>query len=140
MEIPTINHQNLINFPVKSHTLPLPASANGIHNRSDDIEMIALENLGYTSLKDLIPSSSPPAAASPTSGSWREIPIKDPLVQHAAWAYLQPMGEARDDDSPWWRRLERKCCGLIGCFNDVVSALFGRWIAAEKSDGDDKVD
>lgn len=138
MEIPTTNHQNLINFPVKSHTLP-PAS--GINcSDSDDIEMIALENLSYTSLKDLMPSSSPPASASPTGGSWREIPIKDPLVQHAAWAYLQPMAEPRDDDGRWWKRLERSCCCLLGCFNGVVSAMFNGWFADERSDGDGKVD
>lgn len=133
MESATINHQNLISFPVKTHTLP-PAAANGIsHSDSaDDIEMIALESLGYTSLKDLIPSSSPPAAASPTGGSWREIPIKDPLVQHAAWAYLQPMAEPRDDDGRWWKRLERRCCGLLGCLNGVVSAMLNGWFAGDR--------
>ncbi|KAH6768653.1 hypothetical protein C2S52_007491 [Perilla frutescens var. hirtella] len=142
MEKPVVNHQNLINFPVKSHALPL---SNGIHHHSDDdIEMIALDSLSYTSLKDLIPSSSPSSVASPTGGSWREIPIKDPLVQHAAWAYLQPMAEARDEDDRWWKRLERKCCGLFGCLNDVVLVVFNGWFAEGSSDGvgddDDKVD
>lgn len=125
---------------MKTHALP---PANGI-NYSDDVVMIEFEGLNYTSLKDLIPSTSPPSVASPTGGSWREIPIKDPLVQHAAWAYLQPMAGARDEDDRWWKRLERKCCGLFSCFNDVAAAVFPGWFAEERSDGcgdgDDKVD
>ncbi|KAG8368056.1 hypothetical protein BUALT_Bualt15G0005700 [Buddleja alternifolia] len=130
MENSLIIPQDLVvDFPLKPHTLQF---ANDVvinsFNRDededededeDDIEMVALENKSYTSLKDLI-SESPPAMASPTNTSWREIPLKDPLVQHAAWAYLQPMAEARVDDGRWWRRLEEKCCGMFSCFNDVV--------------------
>ncbi|KAI3446288.1 hypothetical protein Pfo_002953 [Paulownia fortunei] len=139
MENPLINPHNLIDFTLKPHTLPL---ANGISslNSADDIEMFALQSMSYTSLKDLLPASPPQSTMSPTSSSWREIPIKDPLLQHAAWAYLQPMAEARDEDNRWWRRLEEKCCGMFRCFNDVVLVVFKGLFAEQGSDGDDKVD
>ncbi|KAL8543363.1 hypothetical protein ACS0TY_004050 [Phlomoides rotata] len=123
MEDPLINNHSLIDF--SDHTLEL--QNGGINYSSDDIELI---DMSYTSMKDLL-LSSPPSAASPTSNSWQEIPIKDPLVQHAAWAYLQPMVEARDEDDRWWRRLERKCCWLFSCFNDVVLVVFNGWFADE---------
>ncbi|GFP89072.1 hypothetical protein PHJA_001050900 [Phtheirospermum japonicum] len=99
--------------------------------------MFAFRSISYTTLKDLMPSS-PSSTASPTSGSsWKEIPIKDPLVQHAAWAYLQPMAEARDEDERWWRRLRNNCSGLWGCFNDVVLVMFKGLFADQGRDGDD---
>ncbi|KAH6823316.1 hypothetical protein C2S53_017789 [Perilla frutescens var. hirtella] len=93
--------------------------------------MIALHSMNYTSLKDLMPES-PPSTASPTcclGDSWREIPIKDPLLQHAAWAYLQPMtGERQSEDHRCWRRLfHQKFCWLLSCFNDVVLVVFEGW-------------
>ncbi|KAL9141726.1 hypothetical protein ABFS82_14G123000 [Erythranthe guttata] len=82
--------------------------------------MIALESsISYTSLKDLMP----PSTSSPT-GSWREIPIKDPLLQHAAWAYLRPVAADRGDDGRWWRRFAEKFCGLFVCLNGVVLMVF----------------
>ncbi|KAL2254906.1 UNVERIFIED_CONTAM: hypothetical protein Sindi_0285300 [Sesamum indicum] len=101
--------------------------------------MIAFQSMSYTSLKDLLPAS-PPSTASPTSSSWREIPIKDPLVQHAAWAYLQPMAEARDEEDRWWRRLEKKCCWLFSCFNDVVLVMFKGRSGEKGRDDDHRVD
>ncbi|KAK6916759.1 hypothetical protein RJ641_019620 [Dillenia turbinata] len=74
--------------------------ANGIGSMSD-IEMVALQTLSYTSLKDLLPASPPMGIPSPPytrHGSWHEIPIKNPLVKHAAWAYLQPMSTSQVSD------------------------------------------
>ncbi|KAG8364430.1 hypothetical protein BUALT_Bualt19G0128000 [Buddleja alternifolia] len=91
--------------------------------------MIALKTMSYTSLKDVLPAS-PPSAVSPMTcrkDSWREIPIKDPLLQHAAWAYLQPMAAARGEDGRWWRKLQEKICGLFGCLNGVVLLVFDGW-------------
>ncbi|KAL6525959.1 hypothetical protein OROHE_015483 [Orobanche hederae] len=100
--------------------------------------MFAFQSMSYTSLKDLLPAASPSPAASPTSGSsLKDIPIKDPLVQHAARAYLQPMAEARDLDERWRRRLKEKFSGLWGCFNDVVLVMFKGLFAEQRSDGDD---
>ncbi|XP_021766599.1 uncharacterized protein LOC110731057 [Chenopodium quinoa] len=70
-------------FPLKSPP-PLPSSDN------------------YTSLRDILPCSSPSSILSPTPavalagisssscGSGYEISIKNRLVKQAAWAYLQP--------------------------------------------------
>ncbi|KAI3718288.1 hypothetical protein L6452_19152 [Arctium lappa] len=85
----------------------------------------------YTSLKDILRSNSPSAAAaaaahvaadSPTNkykriDSWREIPMKDPLLQHAAWAYLQPMtSDPHSDDD--------RCC--FWKFKDCFCGFFTR--------------
>ncbi|GER34473.1 ATP-dependent protease ATPase subunit HslU [Striga asiatica] len=87
--------------------------------------MIAVrEDNRYTSLKDLLPDS-PPAAAISRGDSWREIQIKDPLLQHAAWAYLQPMAVERGGRERWWSGFVGKCCGLLGCLNDIVMVVFG---------------
>lgn len=131
MENPIINPHNLIDFTlINTHHTSPPLANNGISSggddEGDDIEMITLQGTSsYTTLKDLL-LDSPPFTGSPTGGSWKEIPIKDPLLQHAAWAYLQPTGEARDEEKPWWRRLEERCCGLFGCFSDVVALVFRR--------------
>ncbi|KAA8546133.1 hypothetical protein F0562_020973 [Nyssa sinensis] len=97
--------------------------------------MVALRSLTYTSLRDLLPASPPPIM-SPTynrGDSWREIPIKDPLLKHAAWAYLQPMmTPAESDDRSYFWKLMDKCCGRCGCglfgcfggfFNDVNTSI-----------------
>ncbi|CAA0831183.1 Unknown protein [Striga hermonthica] len=86
------------------------------------------EDNSYTSLKDLLPDSPPlaaPTAAISRAESWREIHIKDPLLQHAAWAYLQPMAVERCGSERWWRGFAGKCCRLLGCLNDVVMMVFG---------------
>ncbi|CAI9280253.1 unnamed protein product [Lactuca saligna] len=85
------------------------------------IEMVPIDSLtSYTSLKDLLSSATPSPVDSPTKfkriDSWREIPIKDPLLQHAAWAYLQPMSSEPDSD--------RRCC--FGKLKDCFSGIFAR--------------
>lgn len=103
-----------------------------------EVSLIDLRSMSYTSLKDLLPTSPPPARI-----GWRDIHIKDPLVQCAAWAYLQPMEEARDDDGGVFslKRLKKTCCGLLGCFSDVVSVMGRRWFCkdSEENDGGGKV-
>lgn len=93
--------------------------------RVSDIEMVTMESQAYTSLKDLLPES-PPSVVSPTSGrkdSWREIPMKDPLLQQAAWAYLQP-AVVQEADRSFSEKMKEKCAGLFDCFNDVIFAMF----------------
>ncbi|KAJ9128619.1 hypothetical protein P3X46_033533 [Hevea brasiliensis] len=116
-----------------------------------DIEMIAIQPVTYTSLKDLLPVS-PPTISSPThNSSWYEIPIKNPLVKQAALAYLQPMSSPPEvGDKGFFGRLREMCCGEYGCFgwiNDVVFKCLREscWertdeIEDEDDDDDDKVD
>lgn len=95
---------------------------NGYDSKDPDIEMIQIQPLTYTSLRDLLPSSPPPPCLlSPTqrSGSWKEISIRNPLVKHAARAYLQPMSTPDVDNRGLFRRLKDQC-GCIGWFNDIV--------------------
>ena len=115
-------------FPLKTQNHSFLIS-NGIHHfQIADIEMVALHSLTYTSLKDLLPS---PAISSPVHSrkdSWREIPIRDPLLQHAAWAYLQPMSAVGEShDQSFAADLKDRCLGLFGCFggflNDVATTI-----------------
>lgn len=119
-------------FPlIKSQTLQQSFLMTNGFIRSN-MEMVALQPLTYTSLKDLLP---PPVIVSPPfdrGDSWREIPIKDPLLQHAAWAYLQPATTAsKADDRSCAAKLKDGCLGLFGCFgglfNDVISTVMKRW-------------
>lgn len=96
-----------------------------------DIEMISMEAITYTSLRDLLPASSLSAMSPTHNSSWYdEIPIKNPLVKHAALAYLQPMSTpAETGNKGFFGRLREKCsCGhrWFGCFGwlgDVVSRI-----------------
>lgn len=161
------NHKNpRLEFPIKPHTNSNSYHSHHSHshahspsfllhngfNSADlpdfDIEMITIPSVTYTSLKDLLPSSSsssssPPSAITPAmmkmiNSSWYdEIPLKDPLLKHAALAYLQPMSTPREVRRKGiFGRLKDRCTccgcddggcggGFLGCFswiNDVVFA------------------
>ncbi|KAE8704628.1 hypothetical protein F3Y22_tig00110450pilonHSYRG01066 [Hibiscus syriacus] len=75
-----------------------------------DLELISLKAsfASYTSLKDILPSStvtinSPTAAGSATNSGY-EISIRNRLVKQAAWAYLQPMSASPDASGPHFLR------------------------------------
>ncbi|KAJ8766994.1 hypothetical protein K2173_012503 [Erythroxylum novogranatense] len=125
---------------------------NGFNHHSSfvEVEMTAVQSGGggggYTSLRDILAasSSSPPSIVSPThNSSWDEIPIKNPLVKHAALAYLQPMSTPPEvGDRGLFGGLKEKCCGECGClewlaaivvkpFRDVI------WERSEEIDGAD---
>ncbi|KAE8726648.1 putative Receptor expression-enhancing protein [Hibiscus syriacus] len=67
-----------------------------------DLELISLKasSASYTSLKDILPSPAvsinSPIAAGSAAKSGYEISIRNRLVKHAAWAYLQPMSTSPD--------------------------------------------
>ncbi|KAG6571006.1 hypothetical protein SDJN02_27632, partial [Cucurbita argyrosperma subsp. argyrosperma] len=97
-----------------------------------DIEMTPLQS--YTSLKDLLPDtpSPPPSAAYPLQcPAWDELPIKNPLVKHAALAYLQPMlTPPAAGDRSFMRRLKKHGFGCIEWLVAVIGELSGgvrRW-------------
>lgn len=85
-----------------------------------DIEMITIQTVSYTSLKDLLPVSPAASIASPThNSSWQEIPIRNPLVKHAAMAYLQPMSTPAEVGGKGCFGRVRDC-ECLGWINDVV--------------------
>ncbi|KAJ9704499.1 hypothetical protein PVL29_002861 [Vitis rotundifolia] len=128
--------------------------ANGYHG--SDVEMVALQAITYTSLRDILPAAAP-AVVSPSYSrrqSWEEIPIKNPLVQKGAWAYLRPMKAVPESGRRGaWAALKDKCgcgggVGCLGFLNDVVLALirgavggfFGNRDESENIDDDDEED
>nr|XP_011467253.1 PREDICTED: uncharacterized protein LOC105352291 [Fragaria vesca subsp. vesca] len=79
-----------------------------------DLEFLSLKSSeSYTSLKDLLPSSSFAAVQSPTPNSATtgyQISIRNRLVKQAAWAYLQPMSSTSGPSGPHLlRRVWLKC-------------------------------
>ncbi|XP_018813100.1 uncharacterized protein LOC108985302 [Juglans regia] len=83
-------------FPFQNGTAP-----------SLDFELVSSlkSSQAYTSLKDLLPSSSDAAVASPTAAnSGYQISIRNRLVKQAAWAYLQPMSSSPSSSGPHFLR------------------------------------
>ncbi|KAK8582540.1 hypothetical protein V6N13_069314 [Hibiscus sabdariffa] len=81
------------------------------------MEMIKIQSVSYTSLKDLLPS---PMISSPTTCDhccWsEEIPIKNPLVKHAALSYLQPMSSPTAAvEKGSFGGLKGRCCHESAC-------------------------
>lgn len=129
-------------FPSKAQSFLI---ANGIHHSVAGIEMVALQPLTYTSLKDLLPE---PVIVSPVydrGDSWREIPIKDPLLQHAAWAYIHlSTMPSKVDDRSCAAKVKDGCLGLFEClgglFNDVVRKMVKWWFLEDESVGEHSSD
>lgn len=86
-----------------------------------DIEMINMPSVEYTSLRDILPDAPlSTAILSPVNNSsWYEVPIKNPLVKHAALAYLQPMSTPTEvGNKGFFDKLRGKCScggGEVGC-------------------------
>ncbi|XVF00839.1 hypothetical protein REPUB_Repub04eG0036800 [Reevesia pubescens] len=143
---------NLDHPSINSHS-PTFLLHNGFSSSQiSDIEMITIQSVSYTSLKDLLPTS-PLSITSPThNSSWHEIPIKNPLVKHAAWAYLQPMSSPPEvGEKVLFGKLNEMCCGQCGCvlwLYDIVLRNIKEafWESREEIDNDyydddeDKVD
>ncbi|XVF67975.1 hypothetical protein PTKIN_Ptkin10aG0165200 [Pterospermum kingtungense] len=92
--------------------------------------MITIRSVSYTSLKDLLPTTSSSAAGaiitSPThNSSWHEIPIKNPLVKQAALAYLQPMATPPEvGEKGIFERLKERCCCECGCLSWIYDVVW----------------
>ncbi|KAE8654348.1 Amino acid permease family protein [Hibiscus syriacus] len=108
-------------------------SHNGFgSSQFSDVEMAKVQSGSYTSLKDLLPrGSSSPVICSPTTSttgdnsSWHEIPIKNPLLKHAALAYLQPVGSPPPAcEKGLLGRLKEMCCRECGCFMWIFDVVF----------------
>ncbi|KAK1385296.1 hypothetical protein POM88_023031 [Heracleum sosnowskyi] len=122
---------NLINSHVSS------SSTSNIFIDPDNFEfkfeMVALEannnddhDTRYTSLKDISPV---PELGMSRKESWREVPLKDPLVQQAAWAWAYlPFTKAEHQRSSFAAKLKD---GFVGCFKNVILALTGKILPAD---------
>ncbi|XP_023539526.1 uncharacterized protein LOC111800166 [Cucurbita pepo subsp. pepo] len=84
-------------------------------------------SLTYTSLRDILPSStsmsSPTAASAANSGF--EISIRNRLVKQAAWAYLQPMSSSPGSSGPHLlRRIWLRFSACLGFLNlHIISSV-----------------
>lgn len=130
-------------------------TSNGINNpyNFSDTELISINNhrqhtttasgsANYTSLKDILPQTPIQLSGiSPThNSSWHEIPIRNPLVKHAAWAYLQPMSTLPDSDDNrccFFTKLNSLRCGEIGCFEYFRNSILRLFLNRRDSDVDE---
>ncbi|VFQ92214.1 unnamed protein product [Cuscuta campestris] len=80
----------------------------------------------FTSLKDVkLPPETAGIQRWQRSSSWEEIPLKDPLLQRAAWAYLQAAVVPPENRRVrFFRRVKEKFSGVFGCLHGVASAVF----------------
>ncbi|KAK6944093.1 hypothetical protein RJ641_025195 [Dillenia turbinata] len=89
-----------LNLPIKPQSSSFNSNSNGVLS-AVDFELVPLNSLSYTSIRDLLPPS-PSGIHSPTSASCvgaaacGQISIRNRLVKQAAWAYLQPMSTSPD--------------------------------------------
>ncbi|GMJ03587.1 hypothetical protein like AT3G52520 [Hibiscus trionum] len=139
--------------------LPSSISSRSGSSQFSNVEMITIQSGSYISLRDLLPLASSTtaiislttsaAAGTANNSSWHEIPIKNPLVKHAALAYLQPVGSPpASGEKGLFGRLKEMCrreCGCVMWIFDVVlrsvKEMFLQSRAAVVDDGDeDKVD
>ncbi|XP_041027727.1 uncharacterized protein LOC121267756 [Juglans microcarpa x Juglans regia] len=85
----------------------------------------------YTSLKDLLPSSSAavgsPTVASAANSSY-EVSIRNRLVKQAAWAYLQPMSSSPGSSGSHF--LSRLCLRLSSCLTDCLDFIKSHLVPA----------
>ncbi|KAL5206470.1 hypothetical protein ABZP36_034679 [Zizania latifolia] len=89
---------------------------------------------GYTSLRDILSSPEYAASRSPAAcaggggggaGSCGDIHmIRNPLVKHAAYAYLQMTPSAREDPARRRRRWRGPLCRLLRDCLSFIGALF----------------
>ncbi|KAG5243921.1 early nodulin [Salix suchowensis] len=90
-----------------SSTFP-PSHLKGAIPSPLDISLLSQKSSSsYTSLKDLLlPSATvnSPTASNSTTTSAYEISIRNRLVKHAAWAYLQPMSSSPDSSGTHFLR------------------------------------
>ncbi|KAE8672883.1 pentatricopeptide repeat-containing protein [Hibiscus syriacus] len=111
--------------------------------------MITIKSVSYTSLKDLMPSSSsssPPSTAAIASpkvrnSSRHEIPIKNPLVKQAALAYLQPVGSPPVAcEKGLFEKVKERCCGECGCVSWLYDVVWRKVKESFSDRRDDVVD
>lgn len=129
-------------FALKSRALDFSSLSNGYH--SSDVEMVAVQpSFTYTSLRDVLPAAAPTVVSPSYSRrqSWEEIPIKNPLVQKGAWAYLQPMTVVPESGRRGtWAALKNRCgVGCVPFLNAVVLAIVrGIFCVKDESKSEDE--
>lgn len=132
---------NFINSPASSTNSIISTDSTIVdtHYLEFEFEMVTLganntddhDGIRYTSLKDISP---PPELR--RKESWREVPLKDPLVQQAAWAWAYlPVRKTEHPRSSFMEKLKD---GFVGCFKNVILAMTCKFLPDENSDIDDQ--
>ncbi|KAL5739941.1 hypothetical protein ACOSQ2_029121 [Xanthoceras sorbifolium] len=118
-----------LTLPSKPH-----CTSSLINGSASSFELISLKSslATYTSLRDILPSSTAAAVNSPTAGSSAnscyEISIRNRLVKQAAWAYLQPNSASPGSSGhhffhPIWTRLSSAQSSISSCLRYINSRI-----------------
>ncbi|XP_010931087.1 uncharacterized protein [Elaeis guineensis] len=120
--------------PLRRPAISIPAVLDLNGGGDFDLRQWSRADMGYTSLRDILTSSSaggglvsPSASAATGAG---EIQIRNRLVKQAAYAYLQPTpsslesSRSRRHRGPIRRLLAGLSCGLAGSCFDLVGVFF----------------
>ncbi|MED6192180.1 hypothetical protein PIB30_007711 [Stylosanthes scabra] len=133
-------HNSMVAPPPTKLSVPHRTSSLDSPYTDQTFELVSFNNVNvnvnltsssfYTSLRDLLPSS---AVNSPTASSSSAISIRNRLVKHAAWAYLQPMSSSPSSSSstssPYFLRRLSACLGSV--FRRIAK-IFDRILLAIK--------
>ncbi|CAF1855357.1 uncharacterized protein LOC106394809 [Brassica napus] len=104
--------------------LSLLRRRNGAVSQTLDLELLSVNKssddllLRYTSLRDILPSTTATADSPAVSVAAPIISIRNRLVKQAACAYLQPATPTPSSNSSFFRRVSSS-------FLRILSALFG---------------
>ncbi|KAI3822701.1 hypothetical protein L1987_10297 [Smallanthus sonchifolius] len=99
-------------------TTTTTATSSPSAHSSVDFELVSIKPTRYTSLRDILQSLATvvlsPKTPLSAANSGYEILIRDRLVKHAAWAYLQPMSTSHQPNgSTTFRRMWTQFSGTL---------------------------
>ncbi|MED6210045.1 hypothetical protein PIB30_060343 [Stylosanthes scabra] len=133
-------HNSMVAPPPTKLSVPHRTSSLDSPYTHQTFELVSFNNVNltsssfYTSLKDLLPSSSSSAAVNSPTASSSAISIRNRLVKHAAWAYLQPMSSSpSSSSSASSTHFLRRLSACLGSLFRRIAKIFDRILLAVRS-------
>lgn len=110
--------------------LSLLQRRNGVVSQTLDLELVSVNKSSddplpcYTSLKDILPSTTTTVDSPAVSTAGPTISIRNRLVKQAACAYLQPSTPTPSSNPSFLRRVASSFLRLFSAFFDSLLRLF----------------
>ncbi|CAI9276386.1 unnamed protein product [Lactuca saligna] len=123
---PTVDTKPYHSSSSSSIATTTTATTSSSSSSSVGFELIAIKPTCYTSFRDILPLPAAhvqsPKASCSTVHSGYEMSIKNHVVRHAAWAYLQPMSTSPESDGT--TVLHRPWIQFSGAIIRLITAAF----------------
>ncbi|KAL1352177.1 hypothetical protein HN51_016166 [Arachis hypogaea] len=132
-------HNSMVAPPPSKLSVPHRTSSLDSPHTNQTFELVSFNanstsSSFYTSLRDVLPSFSSSAVNSPTAASSSSISIRNRLVKHAAWAYLQPMSSSPSSSySASSTHFLRRFSACLGSLFRRIAKIFDRILLAFRS-------